>query len=107
MQRRHHRYPYDAPVILRHLEPDKAGRIRNISEGGLMVELPELFPPRTPLALFIRLGEKSVRTEAEVVWSQEFPDPAGTSYRHGLKITQLELQDRLILELFTAKELGG
>ena len=48
-----------------------------------------------------------MRAEAEVVWSQEFPDPAGTSYRHGLKFTQLELQDRLILELFIAKKLGG
>ncbi len=112
-QRRHPRYVYDAPVSYRQLGPDNTGRTRNLSGGGLMVELPELFSPKTQLALLLSLGEVSIRAEAEVVWSRESPPEqasphdATTSYPHGLKFTRLDLQDRLNLELFIAKAFGG
>ncbi len=112
-RRKHPRYPYDAPVSYRRLGPDNTGRIRNLSEGGLMVELPELFPPKTQLALLLPVGETSIRAEAQVVWSggsppeQASPHDATTSNPHGLKLTRLELQDRLNLELFIAKAFGG
>ncbi len=43
---------------------------------------------------------------AEVVWSKEFPDAAGIANRHGLKFTNLTLQDRLALKLFLAEQLS-
>jgi hypothetical protein len=70
-QRRHPRYSYDSPaMICRPLGPARAGWIQNLSEGGVMVELSEPFPPGTPLDVFISLTGKSIRAEAKVIWSQ-------------------------------------
>jgi hypothetical protein len=70
-QRSHPRYAYDSPaMICRPLGPARAGWIQNLSEGGVMVELSEPFPPGTPLDVFISLTGKSIRAEAKVIWSQ-------------------------------------
>jgi len=102
--RRHRRYTHDGTVTYRRLGPGAAGQVRNISEGGLMVELPELVPPGTALDLDISVGERSIHAEVEVVWSQ---DSLRASYAHGCKFTRLELQDRLTLAVFLAKGYGG
>ncbi len=102
--RRHHRYKYDGPVSYRRLGPSTSGRVRNISEGGLMVELPEPLPPGTPLDLDIPLGEGSIHAEVEVVWSQDSPNG---SYPHGCKFTQLKLDGRMALAVFIGKIYGG
>lgn len=101
--RRHRRYIHDGSVTYRHLGPSTPGKVRNISEGGLMVELPEIFPPGTAIDLDIALGERSIRPEVEVVWSE---DSSNSSYPHGCKFTRLELQDRLTLAVFLAKVYG-
>ncbi len=106
-RRRHHRYAYEGPLSYRRLGPTTSGRIQNLSEGGMMVDLPELFPSGTPLDLVITLGEQSIHAEAEVVWSQPPSDAATAAYRHGLKFTRLELPDRLTLAVFIAKVFGG
>lgn len=98
--RRHHRYTHDGTVTYRRLGPSAPGQARNISEGGVMVELPELLAPGTALDLDISLGERSIHAEVEVVWSQ---DASQASYAHGCKFTRLELQDRLTLAVFLAK----
>lgn len=106
-RRKYRRYSYDGSISYRRLGPDTTGRIRNLSEGGLLVELPELLPPGSSLDLVISVEEKSVRAEAEVVWSQELPTTASGSYRHGLRFTRFELQDRLTWAVFIAKAFGG
>lgn len=90
-------------MIYERFGPNKAGRIPNLSVGGLMAEFPELFPPGTALDLLIPLGEKSIRAKAEVAWSDKTPVTSSTSYRHGLRFTRLELHDRLMLRLFIAE----
>lgn len=105
--RRHRRYSYDGTVAYRRLGPSTPGRVRNLSEGGLMVELPELLPSGTAIDLNISLGERSIHAEAEVVWSMESSDEGVTLYAHGCKFTRLELQDRLNLAVFIAKVFGG
>ena len=105
--RRHRRYAYDGSMSYRRLGPSTTARIRNLSEGGLLVELPELLPPGTPLDLIMSVGEKPVRAEGEVVWSQELPASPEGSYRHGLRFTRFELQDRLTWAVFIAKTFGG
>ena len=105
--RRHHRYAYDGSLVYRRLGPDSTGRIRNLSEGGLMVELPEGLVPGTALDLVLTLGDHPVRAEAEVVWAQDPTDNSNSSRVHGLKFTRLELQDRLTLAVFMAKVYGG
>lgn len=105
--RRHHRYAYDGSLVYRRLGPDSTGRIRNLSEGGLMVELPEGLVPGTALDLVLTLGDHPIRAEAEVVWAQELPTTPAGSYRHGVKFTRFELQDRLTWAVFIAKAFGG
>lgn len=102
--RRHYRYTYDGPVSYQRLGPSTPGRVRNISEGGLMVELPEPLPPGTALDLDIALGEASMHAEVEVVWSQ---DSSNGSYPHGCKFTQLTLKGRMTLALFIGKIYGA
>ena len=106
-RRRYRRYTYDGSVNYRRLGPSTTGRIRNLSEGGLAVELPELCPPGTSLDLVISVDDRSVHAEAEVVWSQELPTTPAGSYRHGLRFTRFELQDRLTWAVFIAKTFGG
>jgi hypothetical protein len=106
-RRRHRRYTFDGSVTYRRLGPDTTGRIRNLSEGGLLVELPELLSPGTQLDLIISVDDRSVRAEAEVVWAQELPPTPAGSYRHGVKFTRFELQDRLTWAVFIAKAFGG
>lgn len=106
-RRRHPRYPYDGSVTYRRLGPSTSGRIQNLSEGGLMVELPEPFALGTPLDLVISLGDHSIHAEGEVVWSQSPSDSTPPSYPHGVKFTRLELPDRLTLAVFIAKVFGG
>ncbi|MFQ5989426.1 MAG: PilZ domain-containing protein [Candidatus Methylomirabilales bacterium] len=105
-QRRHPRYSYDAPaMICRPLGAARAGWIHNVSEGGVMVELSEPFPPGTPLDVFISLAGKSIRAEATVVWSQNSDDQPHPSYRHGLVFTTIQQQDQLHLEHFITEVL--
>ncbi len=106
-RRRHRRYTYDGSVTYRRLGPDTTGRIRNLSEGGLLVELPELCSPGTALDLVISAGDRTVRAEVEVAWSQELPVTPAGAYRHGVKFTRFELQDRLTWAVFIAKAFGG
>jgi hypothetical protein len=106
-RRRHRRYAYDGAVVYRRLGPNTPGRIRNLSEGGLLVDLPELFPPGTQLSLDLSLGDRSIHAEVEVAWSTDPPGGAATSYAHGVKFTRLELQDRLSLAVFIARVYGG
>ena len=106
-RRRHRRYAYDGPVVYRRLGPATPGRICNLSEGGLLVELPERFSPGTQLSLDLSLGDRSIHAEVEVAWSTDPRDGAVTSYPHGVKFIRLELQDRLSLAVFIAKVYGG
>lgn len=100
VQRKYPRYAYEAPVIYRRLGPANTGRIRTLSQGGLMVEFPERFPRGTQLDLLISLRENFVRAEAKVAWSQESPSNTVTSHPHGLEFTWVELQHQLSLKAF-------
>lgn len=102
--RRHRRYEHEGAVSYRRLGPSTPGGVRNISEGGVMVELPELLPPGAAVDLDISLGDRSIHAEVEIVWSR---NSTHGSYPHGCKFTRLELQDRLTLAVFLAKVYGG
>ncbi|MFQ5840644.1 MAG: PilZ domain-containing protein [Candidatus Methylomirabilales bacterium] len=107
-RRRHLRFVYDAPVVIcRPLGPASTGRLHNVSEGGLMVELPERFPLGTALDLQVMLGDRTVLAEAQVIWSQPVPEGSDSPHRHGLEFTRLAPQDELSLKLFLAQTFGG
>lgn len=100
VQRKYPRYAYDAPVIYRRLGPANTGRIRTLSQGGLMVEFPEQFPRGTQLDLLVSLRESFVRADARVAWSQESSSETASSHPHGLEFTWVDLQHQLSLKAF-------
>lgn len=106
-RRRYPRYNYETTVTYRQLGPQSTGRIHNLSEGGLVAEFSEVLTPGTLLDLHIPLGDKSIHAEVEVVWAQESREEPGTSYRHGLRFTRLNVQDLLRLEVFISQVLRG
>jgi len=106
-KREHPRHTSTGPIIYRQLGPARAGSMHDLNERGLMVALAERFPVGTLLDLLIFLGERSIRAEAEVVWSQDAPPEQATSCLHRLRFTSLDLQDRLSLELFIAVAFSG
>lgn len=100
-KRRHPRLVYDGPVVIsRPFGPASLGRIRNLSEGGLMVEFANQYPPGTPLDLVISLEGKSIRAEAKVVWSSGSSGQLDSAYQHGLEFTHYELGAKVQLESF-------
>ena len=101
MERRTHpRYACDVPVLYRLLGPPSTGRVRNLSEGGAMVELQ--YPAGTPLGLLLLVGDRPLSADAEVVWSEESPGPAVPSHRYSLRFTGFGPQDQLSLERLLA-----
>ena len=106
-KRKRTRHSYKGPIIYRRLGPARAGSVHDLNERGLMAALAERFPVGTLLDLLLSLGERSIRAEAEVVWSQDACPEQATSWLHRLKFTSLDLQDRLSLELFIAVAFSG
>jgi hypothetical protein len=90
-------------MICRPLGPARAGWIHNISEGGVMVELSEPFPPGTDLDVLISLVGKSIRAGAKVVWSHNSDDHPHPSFQHGLAFIGIDQQDKIELERFIAE----
>ncbi len=106
-KRKRTRHTYKGPIIYRQLGPARAGSVHDLNERGLMAALAERFPVGTLLDLLLSLGERSIRAEAEVVWSQDACPEHATPWLHRLKFTNLDLQDRLSLELFLAVAFSG
>jgi hypothetical protein len=106
-KREQFRHTCTGPIIYRQLGPARAGNMLDLNERGVMVTLAERFPVGTLLDLLIALGERSIRAEGEVIWSQDASPEQASSYLHRLKFTSLDLQDRLSLELFMAVAFRG
>lgn len=115
-ERRHcPRYEIDTQVIYRVDAPPgalpprtKAGRCRNLGEGGLLLEAEEYLPPGTRLRLLLIRGKRGViEGRGEVAWAEgAAPKPW---LLHGVRITLLEPPQQLALELFlyeASRELG-
>ena len=92
-RRRHSRFPVHVPLPCRvkvqgHKEgaPPIPGQLRNISEGGCLLDMGRRVPPGATLVFGVetRMGLSDV--EAEVIWATAGPPTSeGPSYIHGLK----------------------
>lgn len=67
------------------------GTAKNVSEGGLLLELSEAFPLSTYLDLLIDLGHRAIRADGEVVWVK--PTEGGQSFHHGIHLLRLDAED--------------
>ena len=72
-----------------------AGRIENLSDGGLLVVLPREVPPRTRLRVKGPAWLTLPLAEAEVVWSRAGSDAEGIL--HGLRVLEDEVSKELFL----------
>ena len=88
LQDRHHsRFAVSLPVrcskVTGRSPVEWRGRTANVGGGGLAVELPVRFRPRTRLAIEIRTAIGPMRMEAEVMWTRQLRGPSALT-RHGL-----------------------
>jgi len=84
-----------------------AGLVRNLSEGGLMLELPQAHAKGTLLDVSLRTGDTRVHAGAEVVWAglPEIVKGVGQVYRHGLRFVRLTQDQRNGIRRFIIKRL--
>ena len=82
-----------------------AGLIRNLSEGGVMLELEQSCPKGTLLEISIRTGESRLRAVSEVVWSgpPEMLAGIGRVFRHGLRFVWMDQEQRNTIRRFIVK----
>jgi len=73
------------------------GRTRNVSAGGILLEVARPYPLSSVLDLRIALGEQIIAPKARVVRLQEL---AGDRVEMGLKFVELSPQDRATVEAF-------
>jgi len=91
-QRLHLRYPIQIPFLhkAKTAAPAKAGVgwTRNVSEGGVCVELAEPLRPEMPLWVRLQTEEGPIDMEAQVTWAAEQGIPRG-GILHGVVFTHI------------------
>lgn len=71
------------------------GRTRNLSQGGILLEVNQHYPLSAVLELQIALGEKIIRPVGRVVRLQELE---GQQIEMGIKFTEMSEDDRQALD---------
>lgn len=98
------RLPLEVSVTCRpkgHAGPPVHGQTGNMSRGGLLLRLPQVFPPETVLELTLDTPQGPVTGEGAVVWVEpEERRTPGEPIRHGLRFTVLGWSTSLSLGLF-------
>jgi hypothetical protein len=107
-RRKHARYPIVIPALyeLNGAEPAMAGSgwTRDLSEGGLCLELPDRLEVSALLHLFLRTDQGSISIEGQVIWA-EGPLPTGGAL-HGVAFTQMVPgQHRAVQDLLLRKRM--
>jgi c-di-GMP-binding flagellar brake protein YcgR len=84
-----------------------AGLVRNLSEGGLMMELPHPHTKGTFLDVTLRTGDFRIHVVAEVVWAgpAEVVKGVGQVHRHGLQFLRMSQDQRKAIRRFIIKRL--
>src|SRR5574337_1145028 len=87
------RLPLQLPVTCRPKDPAiplVEGRTGNLSRGGVLLRLPQAFPPETVVELTLHTSHGPLTAEGVVVWVDPPERPtASEPIRHGLKFTAL------------------
>lgn len=110
-KRRHPRYSVEFPLDYARVEDKETygGMVANVSEGGLLVYLPQRMEIGTVLKIEILyvqgLEFSTIKAIAKIVWSDLAAKESWGEYRYGLQFLQIEENDfsRLINLL---KEIG-
>jgi hypothetical protein len=97
-RRRHARSPVQFPVtcLVRvpgaaQAGPPLAGRLRNVSVGGALLELPACVPPGGTVAMGVPTKTGSVEVEGRVIWvTAGAGTGGGQTYVHGVQLSTME-----------------
>ena len=86
-----------------------AGLIRNLSEGGVMLELSQSCEKGGWLEISLRTGDARLHAVAEVVWTgpPETVQGAGRVYRHGLRFVAMDQDQRDTIRRFIVKRFSA
>jgi len=82
-----------------------AGLIRNLSEGGVMLELPRSYGKGTMLEIGLRTDDARLQAVSEVVWTGP-PDMitgVGQVFRHGVRFVWMDQEQRNTIRRFIVK----
>ena len=104
-RRRHSRFPVQFPVtcLVRmpgaaQADPPLAGRLRNVSVGGALLELTTCVPPGGVVAVGVPSKTGSVEVEGRVIWVAAGADTGGgPRYVHGVQLSTMEGKPDAIL----------
>ncbi len=97
-RRRQPRFPVQFPVtcLVRmpgaaQADPPLAGRLRNVSVGGALLELRTCVPPGDTVAVGVPTKTGSVEVEGRVIWvTAGAGTGGGPSYVHGVQLSTME-----------------
>ncbi len=102
--RGHPRFPLRMPVLCEGLpgcDYRTLGLTQNVSHGGLLLAVPRLVGPGTPVNLRLLTGDRISRVEAGVVWTADT-----SSSLMGLRLMILNNVDRLAWEHLITFQVG-
>ncbi len=100
IRRRHVRVPLDLPATYQ--RPGGAegrGQVKNLSDGGLLLEAPEILPPTTRLQLQLHTHQGTRTFEGEVLWNDAERHSDKPPVAHGIRFTSPGVTG-LAVELF-------
>ena len=97
-RRRHARFSVQFPVtcLVRvpggtQGDPPLAGRLRNVSVGGALLDLPACVPPGGIVAVGVPSKTGSVEVEGRVIWVTAGTGTGGNpTYVHGVQLSTME-----------------
>ncbi len=87
-RRQHVRVPLDLPATYQHPRgAETSGRVKNLSDGGLLLEAPESLPPGTHLRLQLHTRQGVRAFEGEVLWNDGARHRDQPPVAHGVRFT--------------------
>jgi CheY-like chemotaxis protein len=111
-KRRHPRFNVEIGALCRFRSSTRhgagakvAGLVRNLSEGGIMLELPQLHARGALAEISFRTDDARILSVAEVVWTgpPETVKGVGQVYRHGLCFVRMAQDQRNAIRRFIVK----
>ncbi|MEK7704021.1 MAG: PilZ domain-containing protein [Myxococcota bacterium] len=109
-KRQHPRIDSDIHVTVRLADgcPTNAGRIRNLSLGGVFIEMePLAFGATMQLVFTLPDGARPLTCTGYVVWSTKVePKRAAGMDGNGIRLTDISVSDMRLLSDYVSKHLG-
>lgn len=93
------RIPFEQEIQIQCSDWDqfRTEHAENISEGGIFVKTDHPLSPGTQFRLKIRVGDRLIETEAQVIWTKEFGPTPGRISGMGARFLSIDSATQLYL----------